>query len=85
MNPLLLAELDPAEVDSRSNWMGKLEWEGEVRWQQGDLLLVCDFDRATPKLSYPVIDGLVGRSPSTWGPWVAAAREKGVIPSAGRV
>ena len=78
-NPLLLAELDPAEVDSRSNWMGKLEWEGEVRWQQGDLLLVCDFDRATPKLSYPVIDGLVGRSPSTWGPWVAAAREKGVI------
>ena len=78
-NPLLLAELDRAEVDSRSNWMGKLEWEGEVLWQRGDVLLVCDFDRDTPKLSYPVIDGLVGSSPSTWGPWVLAAEEKGVI------
>ena len=78
-NPLLLAELDRAEVDSRSNWMGKLEWEGEVLWQRGDVLLVCDFDRDTPKLSYPVIDGLVGSSPSTWGPWVLAAEENGVI------
>ncbi len=59
--------------------MGKLEWEGEVLWQRGDVLLVCDFDRDTPKLSYPVIDGLVGSSPSTWGPWVLAAEEKGVI------
>ncbi len=78
-NPLLLAELDPAQVDSRINWMGKLEWEGEVRWQQGDLLLVCDFDHDTPKLSYPVIDELVGLSPSTWGPWVVAADEREVI------
>ena len=78
-NPLLLAELDPAQVDSRSHWMGKLEWEGEVRWKQGDLLLVCDFDRDTLKLSYPVIDELVGGSSSTWGPWVAAARQQGVI------
>ena len=78
-NPLLLAELDPAEVDSRSNWMGKLEWEGEVRWHQRDLLLVCDFDLDTPKLSYPVIDGLVGRPSSTWGPWVVAAEKKGII------
>ena len=78
-NPLLLAQLDPTEVESGSNWMGKLEWEGEVRWQHGDVLLVCDFDRDTPKLSYPVIDGLVGSSASTWGPWVMAAEQKGVL------
>ena len=40
---------------------------------------MCDFDRDTPKLSYPVIDGLVGSSASTWGPWVMAAEQKGVL------
>ena len=78
-NPLLLAQLDPTEIESSRSWMGKLEWKGEVRWRYGDVLLVCDFDRDTPKLSYPVIDGLVGSSTSTWGPWVMAAEQKGVI------
>ena len=59
--------------------MGKLEWDGEVRWKYRDVLLVCDFDRDTPKLSYPVIDALVGSSTTTWGPWVMAAEQKGVI------
>ncbi len=78
-NPLLLAQLDPTEVENSSSWMGKLEWDGEVRWKYRDVLLVCDFDRDTPKLSYPVIDALVGSSTTTWGPWVMAAEQKGVI------
>ena len=78
-NPLLLADLDPTESDGAFEWMGALEWQGEIRWKAGDLLLVCPFDRDTPKLEYPVIDRLAGSSASTWGPWIAAAEKEGVI------
>ncbi len=78
-NPLLLAQLDPIQAESSRGWMGKVEWEGEVLWKHGDVLLVCDFDRDTPKLSYPVIDALVGSPATTWGPWVIAAEQKRVI------
>ena len=78
-NTMLLACVDPWKVDGGGKPMLKMEWQGEVRWKRGDMIIATAGDDKDQKLDYPELDRLAGSSTKTWGPWFEAAQEAGVI------
>ena len=78
-NTMLLACVDPWKVDGGGKPMLKIEWEGEVLWKRGDMIIATAGDNKDQKLDYPELDRLAGSSTKTWGPWFEAAQEAGVI------
>ena len=76
---MLLACVDPWKVDGGGKPMLKIEWEGEVLWKRGDMIIATAGDDKDQKLDYPELDRLAGSSTKTWEPWFEAAQEAGVI------
>ncbi len=76
---VLVASFDPPKAGAMARWLGLIESEGQVNWKVGDFLVVTGQESQEPKLPFPIIDEMVGLSPATWGPWIEAAVEAGVL------
>ena len=78
-DPLLVASLDRQAVAGAGRWLVLMESEGQINWKAGDFLVLTAQEDDAPKLPFPILDEMVGLSPSKWGPWIEAAVESGVL------
>lgn len=78
-DPLLVSSFNSTKSLSVARWLNKIESDGQANWKKGDYLVTTPEENDAPKLSFPILDKIVGISPTKWGPWINSALKSGVL------
>ena len=78
-DPLLVSSFSSTNTLAVARWLNKIEFLGQANWKKGDYLVITPAENDAPKLLFPILDKIVGISPSKWGPWIDLALKSGVL------